>query len=104
MHSAHLKLGGGGDREERTLYFICDRNDYPPGVPKHTFLFYLDKYRFVAGNPDLEQGESVRMLCFISKLLIIHCKSWRKNSVCQREEMALATMAYSYILRNMKAK
>lgn len=54
---------GGGAHD--SPFHIDDRNDYLLGVPKHTSLFYLDKYRFVAG--DHKQGESVRMLCFISK-------------------------------------
>lgn len=62
IHSAHLKPEGGA---HDSPIHIDDRNDYLLGVPKHTSLFYLDKYRFVAG--DHKQGESVRMLCFISK-------------------------------------
>lgn len=66
----------------------------PRGLPKHTSSFYLDKYRFAAGDHDLElrERESEDAVSFRS-LSLIHCESKRKNSVhcmCQREGTALA--------------
>lgn len=67
MHSAHLKLREWGVGELSVSYVI--ERIIPQGVPKHTSSFYLDKYRFAAGDHDLElrERERVRMLCFISK-------------------------------------
>lgn len=54
MHSAHLKLGGWG--WENSVSYVIERI-IPRGVPKHISSFYLDKYRFAAGDHDLELRE-----------------------------------------------
>lgn len=58
MHSAHLKLRGWGVGELSVSYVI--ERIIPRGVPKHTSSFYLDKYRFAAGDHDLELRERER--------------------------------------------